>query len=100
MPACAKRDPASDASRVAAEVELPSAEIAVFQAHIELIANGHAHAGDQLPRNGFVAVVEARRHRRNCETVLDARDADAAADIAVDAGVIAEIEKRISHRRQ
>jgi hypothetical protein len=69
------------------EIELAGVEVTVLQAEIDILANGGADAGDQLPGPGAVLLLER----------LDAGEADAAAGIEAEAAVVAEVEQQVAH---
>src|SRR4051812_17500695 len=91
-----ERDPAtgSDADsrerESVVEVQFPGAEIAILEAKIDIVADRHVDAGDQLPCHCMVLVAE----------FLDSCVADAATEIATDAAVAAQVEQGVDHPRQ
>src|SRR5205085_4113060 len=72
------------------EIQVTRAEIAVLQADIDIVAYRRINTGQQLPREGMVAVPE----------FLDPGIARASADITADPAVAAQIEERVDHARK
>ena len=70
-----------------AEIELSGAEVAIFEAEIDVGADRGANARDQLPCPGAVAFAKG----------LDPGAAETAADAKADAVVIAEVKQGIAH---
>src|SRR3546814_20999727 len=65
-----------------------------------MIAERRANAGEALPREDRVRIVEERSARRERVIGLDASDTDTAADEALNAVIVAEIEQAVEHEAQ
>ena len=95
------------------QVDLRRIEETILHAEVDVVGDRIANAGDQLEGKAAVAVADAaviavdqhragRADRRVIgeETGPDLGIADAGADIAIEAGVVAEIEQAVDHGRK
>src|SRR5206468_1883162 len=81
--------------------QLRDVEVAVLQADIDVRTDGIAHPGDRLERQlRRMAVNNPRARRVGGRTKTDVGEADAAADIAAQGVLIAEVEQGVEHARQ
>src|SRR5205085_8502603 len=88
-----------------AEVHRPQVidiEEAILHRDVDIVRDRLPDAGNHLPRETGVAVVEDRALIREATNVVevDASDTDTAADEAADAVIVAEIEHAVDHEAQ
>ena len=83
------------------QMEVVRVEEAVLDARIPVVGDRSANARERLPGEPGVGIVEeAGAIVGDRQVALDPRDAGAAADEALEAVVVAEIEQRVDHERQ
>jgi hypothetical protein len=84
------------------DADVVDVEETVLQLDVDIVSDRLADARNHLPREARVAVVEERRLvRKDARVVeLDASHADAAANEAADAFIIAEVEHAVQHEAQ
>src|SRR3546814_15399500 len=81
-------------------LDVVGVEEAILERHVQMIAERRANAGEALPREDRVRIVEERSARRERVIGLDASDTDTAADEALNAVIVAEIEQAVEHEAQ
>src|SRR5690606_39114371 len=80
------------------EIEPAGVEEAILEASIDVAGERSADARDRLPREARVRIVEERTGEDRSD--LDARDTGTAADEALQAIVVAEVEHAVDHEAE